>query len=71
MLMSAGFGTSGDTQVTSILSEETWPNLRSVGAGTADEEEAVRFKVYSKGHSRHILLVFAELNGIRRILAIL
>lgn len=39
MLMSAGFGTSGDTQVTSILSEETWPNLRSVGAGTAVEEE--------------------------------
>lgn len=33
--MSAGLGTWGETQVTSILSDSTWPKPRSVGAGTA------------------------------------
>lgn len=36
-LMSAGLGTRGDAQVTSMLSEPTRPKRRSVGAGTANE----------------------------------
>ena len=35
--MSAEFGTRGVTHVTSIVSGPTSPNLRSVGAGTAEE----------------------------------
>lgn len=66
--MSAGLGTRGETQVTSIVSDPTWPKPKSVGAGTAIEKrEPFGWECIQKGHGRFIRFVIAQVKGSQKI----
>ncbi len=66
--MSAVLGTWGETQVTSIVSEPTWPKPKPVGAGTAIEKrEQLDSECIQKAHGRFIRFVIAQVKGGQKI----